>query len=76
MNDKNRKSSIDGRTYRHKGYHISQRKRKKIEEFFSWAKCMGGLRKFRHKGMELLNWIFKLTAASYNLIRMTKLIPA
>jgi transposase len=76
MNDKNRKSSIDGRTYRHKGYNVSQKKRKKIEEFFGWAKCVGGLRKFRHKGMELLNWIFKLTAASYNLIRMTKLISA
>lgn len=45
MNDTNRRSSIDGRTY-------------------------------RHKGMELLNWIFKFTAAAYNLMRVTKLIPA
>lgn len=76
MNDTNRKSSIDGRTYRHKGYHISQQKRKRIEEFFGWGKCVGGIRRFRHKGMKLLNWIFKFTAAAYNLVRMTKLIPA
>lgn len=76
MNDTNRTSSIDGRTYRHAGYHVSQQKRKRIEEFFGWGKCIGGIRRFRHKGMELLNWIFKFTASAYNLIRMTKLIPA
>lgn len=76
MNDTNRKSSIDGRTYRHAGYEISQQKRKRVEEFFGWGKCIGGIRKFRHKGMELLNWIFKFTASAYNLVRMLKLIPA
>jgi len=30
-------SAIDGRTTRHAGYQISQRKRKRIEECFGWV---------------------------------------
>ena len=30
-------SAIDGRTTRHEGYQVSQRKRKRIEEVFGWA---------------------------------------
>jgi len=29
-------SAIDGRTTRHEGYQVSQRKRKRIEEVFGW----------------------------------------
>lgn len=52
QNDTNRKSSIDARTTRHKGYDISQRKRKQVEEVFGWAKTIGGLRKLKHKGIK------------------------
>jgi IS5 family transposase len=31
-------SAIDGRTTRHEGYQVSQRKRKRIEEVFGWIK--------------------------------------
>ena len=31
-------SAIDGRTARHAGYEISQKKRKRIEECFGWMK--------------------------------------
>ncbi len=34
-------SAIDGRTTRHAGYAVSQRKRKQIEEPFGWAKTVG-----------------------------------
>src|SRR6185437_1674170 len=34
-----RSSAVDGRTTRHRGYAISQRCRKRIEEVFGWAKA-------------------------------------
>jgi hypothetical protein len=37
-------SAIDGRTTRHSGYKVSQRKRKRIEEVFGWLKTVGALR--------------------------------
>src|SRR5262249_19698512 len=36
-------TAIDGRTTRHAGYAISQRKRKLIEQDFGWMKTVGGL---------------------------------
>src|SRR5687768_14862379 len=42
------------RTTRHPGYAISQRKRKLIEQVFGWMKTIGGLRKLRHRGGELV----------------------
>ena len=49
-------SAIDGRTTRHAGYHVSQRKRKLVEQVFGWMKTVGGLRKLRHRGVALVNW--------------------
>jgi len=37
-------SAIDGRTRRHVGYQISQRKRKRIEESFGWLKTIALMR--------------------------------
>ena len=67
-------SAIDGRTTRHAGYAISQRKRKLIEQVFGWLKTVGGLRKLRHRGGELVDWIVTFTAAAYNLIRLRTLL--
>jgi transposase len=67
------RSAIDGRTTRHAGYEISQRKRKRIEEIFGWMKTVGGMRKLRHRGLELVNWMFTLSAAAYNLVRIRNL---
>lgn len=36
-------SAIEGRTTRHAGYSVSQRKRKRIEEVFVWLKRVGML---------------------------------
>jgi transposase len=66
-------SAIDGRTTRHEGYQVSQRKRKRIEEVFGWIKTVGVLRKTRHRGLHNLRWIFTFTAAAYNLVRMRNL---
>ena len=56
------------------GYAISQRKRKLIEQVFGWMKTVGGLRKLRHRGGELVDWIVTFTAAAYNLIRLRTLL--
>src|SRR5579885_3586290 len=74
QNTTNRRSAIDGRTTRHPGYQLSQRARKRIEEGFGWMKSAAGLRKTRHRGTELVGWMFTLTAAAYNLIRLPKLM--
>ena len=69
QNNTNRRSAIDGRTTRHRGYAVSQQKRKRIEEPFGWMKTIGIMRKTRHRGRALVEWFFVLTATAYNLIR-------
>src|SRR5579862_6439615 len=69
-------SAIDGRTTRHLGYQVSQRKRKRIEEVFGWLKTVGMLRKTRHRGVFKVGWVFTFAAAAYNLVRMRNLLPA
>lgn len=69
-----RRSNLDGRTTRHPGYEISLRIRKRIEEVFGWIKTTGNLRKTRHRGTRRVDWMFTLTAAAYNLVRMPKLM--
>jgi len=66
-------SAIDGRTTRHAGYRVSQRKRKRIEEVFGWLKTVGMLRKTRHRGIFKVGWVFSFAAAAYNLVRMRNL---
>jgi transposase len=67
-------SAIDARTTRHAGYEVSQRKRKLIEQVFGWMKTVGGLRKLRHRGGALVDWVLTFTAAAYNLVRMRTLL--
>lgn len=69
-------SAIDGRTTRHEGYRISQRKRKRIEEVFGWLKTVGLLRKTRHRGVFKVGWVFTFAAAAYNLVRMRNLLTS
>jgi hypothetical protein len=68
-----RSSAIDGRTTRHWGYEVSQRKRARIEEIFGWMKSVALLRKVRHRGRARAGWMFTLAAAAYNLVRMRNL---
>jgi transposase len=70
-----RRSAIDARTTRHRGYAVSQRKRKLVEQGFGWIKGVGGLRKLRHRGGPLVTWIFTFTAAVYNIVRLRRLLP-
>ena len=67
-------SAIDGRTVRHEGYDVSQKKRKRIEECFGWLKTIALMRKVRHRGIEKVGWVFTFAAAAYNLVRLRKLL--
>jgi Transposase DDE domain len=69
-------SAIDGRTTRHSGYAVSQKKRKRIEECFGWLKTIALMRKVRHRGVCKVHWIFTLACAAYNLVRMRNLAAA
>lgn len=73
---KSSQSAIDGRTTRHPTYVVSQRVRKRVEEIYGWMKTTGLLRKLRHRGGRLVEWIFTFTAAAYNLVRLRTLMAA
>ena len=56
------------------GYQASQRKWKRVEEIFGCTKTVAGGRKLRYKGVERNRLWAELTAAAYNLARMSKLV--
>ena len=67
-------SAIDNRTTRCRGYALSQKKRKRIEECFGWLKTIAMMRKVRHRGTLKVDWIFTFACAAYNLVRMRNLM--
>jgi transposase len=72
-NTTNRRSAIDARTTRHAGHAVSQRIRKRIEEPFGWIKTIAGGRKLRYIGRARNRAWFRITAAVYNIVRITAL---
>ena len=71
---KKRGSALDGRTTRHAGYAISQRRRKLVEEPYGWMKTVGGLAKLRHRGKAKASAVFTFACAAYNLVRLRTLL--
>jgi transposase len=69
-----RKTAVDGRTTRHRGYAVSQRIRKRIEEAFGWIKAQAGLGKVKVRGRTKAEAVFTFAVAAYNLIRIPKLL--
>ena len=72
-NTTRQRCTIDGRTTRHPGHVTSQRIRKRIEEPFGWIKTIAGGRKLRYIGRARNRAWFLMTAAVYNIIRITAL---
>jgi len=66
-------SAIDGRTTRHPGYDVSQRKRKRIEQCFGWGKLIGPVRQVMVQGLDKVDQVLTLTMAAYNLTRLRTL---
>jgi len=73
---KSRYSAIDGRTTRHERYALSQKRRKRIEEPFGWAKTVGGMAQTMYRGLERVRSRFILTMAANNLARLPRLLGA
>lgn len=64
------RGAVDGRTTSTKGYAVSQRKRKRVEEPFGWMKEVGTIRKLAHRGFAKAEAVFVMNAAAFNLVRM------
>ena len=68
-----RRSAIDKRTTRHAGYEASQRKRKRVEEIFGWAKATANLRQVHYRGLRLVSETVRWTSIAFNLVRLRNL---
>ena len=51
----------------------ARRQRKLVEQAFGWRKTVRLMRKLRHRGGELVDWMFTFTATAYNLVRLRTL---
>ena len=69
-------SAIDGCTTRHPGYDLSQKRRKKKEEPFGWAKTVGPMAQTMLRGVKPVGAQFTLTMAACNLARLPRLLAA
>jgi transposase len=69
-NTSGRRSAIDGRSARSRGYAMSQQIRKRIEQGFGWTKTIGGLRKLPLVGLAAVRGWVVWNFAVYNLIRL------
>ena len=69
-------AGLDERTFRHKSFLKSQRKRKLIEQCFGWFKTVAGFRKTRYRGVAKNQLISQFLASAYNLVRIARLTPA
>jgi hypothetical protein len=73
---KNWKNWLHESERQHPRFASSQSVRRRIEKVFSWIKTVAGLRQTKLRGRGRIDWLFRLTAAAHNLVRMMKLLPA
>ncbi len=73
-NDKGRRSNLDRRTTRQPGYAISLSRRWLVEKGFGWLKQTGPLRQVKLRGLDKVDWLFVLSCAAHNLLRLPRLI--
>ena len=73
QNKSGRRSAVPDEIAATKGYALSQRKRKLIEQGFGWAKSVGRMRQVMVRGIKKVDQLFVLAMAAYNLTRMRTL---
>jgi transposase len=73
-NDNGRRSNIDRRTTRQRGYAISLSRRWLVEKGFGWLKQTGPMRQVKLRGIEKVDWLWVFSCAAHNLIRLPRLI--
>lgn len=72
-NDGLRKRPLPEPLAQDRGYQVSQRRRKVVEEVFGWMKTVACTRKLRYRGLPRNQLWMTFTAAAYNLVRMANL---
>lgn len=73
QNKSGRRSAVPDEVAATEGYALSHRKRKLIEQGFSWARFVGPIRQVMVRGIKKVDQLFVLTMAAYNLVRMRTL---
>ncbi|MDQ2924005.1 MAG: IS5 family transposase [Acidobacteriota bacterium] len=58
----------------HPGFRISQNKRKLVEKVFGWAKLDRPIRQVKLRGLQRVDWMFRMVVTAQNLMRMQKLL--
>jgi transposase len=58
----------------HAGFARSQQKRKLVEQVFGWIKASAGMRRTKLRGKRRVDWMFRMAATAYNLVRMRRLL--
>lgn len=58
----------------HPGFVHSQQKRKRVEQVFGWIKASAGMRRTKLRGRRRVDWMFRIAATAYNLVRMRSLL--
>jgi transposase len=53
---------------------VSQQRRKLVERIFGWAKLDRMLGQVKQRGLQKVDWLFRMAVAAYNLTRMRRLI--
>ena len=73
QNKSGRQSAVPDAIANSPGYALSQKKRKRIEQGFGWAKMIGNIRQVMVRGLQKVDQLFVLNMAAYNLTRMRTL---
>ena len=69
------KNSLSSKERADKRRRISQNKRKWIERVFGWGELDRPLRQLKLRGLQRVDWFYRLAITAYDLTRMSKLIP-
>jgi transposase len=56
-----------------RGYQMSQRMRKRVEEIFGWCKTVGGMARSHFVGLKKTLQQMQIVASAYNLLRLARL---
>jgi transposase len=68
-----RTPATDRRTTGHQGYAVSIGARRQIEKIFGWLKAVAGLHRTRLRGLDPTDFLAKLAATTYNMLRIANL---
>jgi hypothetical protein len=69
------KNALNGQERADARRSISQQKRKLIKRVFGWAKQDRPIKQVKLRGLQRVDWFFRLVVTAYNLMRLGRLVP-